>query len=217
MSRNGYIKGIAGQQVATGLYRIGAIKDKNQSPDGAGFRLKLHETNPNAPLSPVYIDLRLLQSFPALLSQTATLYLQLVEQLSFDLIAGIPVAAVPTATVISQLCGKPMITPRMSEKGHGSGAKVDGVYQADQTVLLVDDLCTKAGSKLEAIKVLEEAGLVVKDVVVLVDREQGGGKELADAGYTLHAAFTLRELLGFYLENGMMSQALYKEIMAYLG
>ena len=57
--------------------------------------------------------------------------------------------------------------------------------------MVLDDLITTGGSKIEAIAPLAEAGLVVKDVVVLVDREQGGAEELAARGLRLHAALTL--------------------------
>lgn len=84
-------------------------------------------------------------------------------------------------------------------------------------VLLIDDLITKADSKLEAIRVLESHGLVVKDVMVLVDREQGGVQQLEAAGYRVHVAFKLSTLLKYYLESGRMSQETYHEIMEYLG
>ncbi|MFA5021574.1 MAG: hypothetical protein WC508_00630 [Patescibacteria group bacterium] len=218
MPAKGYIQNSIGQMVAAGLYRQAkAIQDKTSSPGGQGFKLKLHEDDPEAPLSPVYVNLRNLQSVTQLLRTTAELYLKMIEPCKFDLIAGIPEAGIPLATVISQLSGVPMITPRKGEKTHGSGAKIDGLFQPGQTAIMIDDLITKSKSKKDAIGVLEAAGLIVTDVAVLVDREQGGSQELADAGYTLHAAFTLRELLDFYLEQGMMAQALYDEIITYLG
>lgn len=99
-----------------------------------------------------------------------------------------------------------MITPRTDLKGHGSGAKIDGFLETDKgkTALLIDDLVTKADSKLEAANILLKEGLIVTDVVVLIDREQGGKEELAEKGLTLHSAITLTEMFNYYTKVGKM-------------
>jgi len=58
-----------------------------------------------------------------------------------------------------------------------------------------------------AIEPLEAAGLEVRDVVVLIDRQQGGGAELAEAGYRLHAVLRLSEMLDLLVEAGRISAA----------
>lgn len=85
-----------------------------------------------------------------------------------------------------------------------------------ENVLLIDDLVTRADSKLETITILENAGLKVSDVVVLVDREQGGAKQLAEAGYKLHAAFRFSQLLDYYHRVGCIDNAKYQEAINYL-
>ena len=97
-----------------------------------------------------------------------------------------------------------------------SGAKIDGAFAEGQTVLLIDDLITGANSKFESIKTLEDHSLVVKDVVVLVDREQGGGDQLKKAGYTLHSAMKLSELMDYYLRQGKISDEKYEEVSSYI-
>ena len=131
-----------------------------------------------------------------------------------DLVADVPTAATPIVALFSYHTSIPMITPR-EEKTHGSGASIDGVFEAGQTVILIDDLVTKADSKLNAIKTLESKGLIVKDVMVLVDRQQGGAAELAARGYNLHSAFTISELLDYYLEAGFIPRVGFDEIKAY--
>ena len=100
-----------------------------------------------------------------------------------------------------------MITPIMDAKTHGTGAKIDGFLDSDKgkVVLLIDDLVTKADSKLEAAEILISNGLVVNDVVVLVDREQGGGEELAKRSLTLHSAITITQMLDFFARVGKIS------------
>ena len=60
-------------------------------------------------------------------------------------------------------------------------------------MVLIDDIITDGASKLEAIQPLEEAGLVVKDLVILIDREQGGRELLAARGYALHSVLTISQ------------------------
>lgn len=195
--------------LARDLFNIGAIKF-------GAFRLKLHEKNPDAPLSPIYIDLRVLRSFPGVLRDTAYALCQLTDPLPFDLYADVPTASTPIVTLMSSTTSIPMISPRIGAKGHGTMSLIDGVYQPGQVVLVVDDLITTSASKLEAISVLESAGLYVKDVAVLVDREQGGGEELRDRGYQLFSVFTLRELLGVYKSLELINQETHERVVEYL-
>ena len=79
-----------------------------------------------------------------------------------------------------------MIYPRKEVKTYGTKAEIEGEYHAGETIVVIDDLATTGGSKFEAIEKLTGAGLVVKDVVVLVDRQSGAKESLERAGY-LHA------------------------------
>jgi uridine monophosphate synthetase len=145
--------------------------------------------------SPIYIDLRQIITYPKLLEQVGAAYLPLLEKLKFDRIAGLPYAAIPIATAIS-LAGKyPMIYPRKEVKTYGTKAEIEGEYREGETVVVIDDLATTGGSKFEAIEKLTGAGLVVKDVVVLVDRQSGAKESLAEAGYSMHAVLTINEML----------------------
>lgn len=195
--------------LASDLFEIEAIKF-------GAFRLKLHERVPDAPLSPIYIDLRILRSFPKTLRKAVETLKELITGLKFDLLADIPTAATPFAAILSYEMEIPMISPRKDEKTHGLSRRIDGVFQHGQTVLLLDDLITKADSKFEAIRALQENGLHVHDVVVLVDREQGGAQQLEEAGYHLHTIFKLGELLQYYIIIGKLDQVRYEEVIRYL-
>jgi len=152
--------------------------------------------------SPLYIDLRQIISHPQLLADVAQAYLPLISTLQFSRIAGLPYAAIPIATAISLAGNYPMIYPRKEVKTYGTKAEIEGEYQAGETIVVIDDLATTGGSKFEAIEKLTGAGLVVKDVVVLVDRQSGAQESLAQAGYSMHAVLTIGQLLDYWEETG---------------
>ena len=151
--------------------------------------------------SPIYIDLRQIISHPSLLARVAEAYLPILQRLSFDRIAGLPYAAIPITTAISIAGNYPMIYPRTEVKSYGTKAEIEGEYHAGETAVIIDDLATTGGSKFEAIEKLTGAGLVVKDVVVLVDRQSGAKESLAQAGYSMHAVLTISQLLEYWEEN----------------
>lgn len=199
----------ARKKLALEFFDIGAIKF-------GVFKLKLHEKQPDAPLSPIYIDLRVLRSFPLVMDSAVEVYEELIEGLKFDLYADVPTAATPIVAVLSHKTKTPMVSPRPEKKEHGLVGNVDGVFKRGQITVVIDDLVTAADSKLEAISTLEGNGLSIKDVVMLIDREQGGVQELEKRGYTCHVAFKLSHLLRIYLESGKVDQSTYERTIAYL-
>ena len=155
--------------------------------------------------SPIYIDLRRLAGYPGLLFQVASAYLPLLRKLTFDRLAALPYAAIPIATAISLLGNWPMIYPRKEVKAYGTQSEIEGIFASGERIVVIDDLATTGGSKFEAIEKLTSAGLLVRDVVVLIDRQSGAAGSLAQAGYQLHAVFTLRELLDEWERTGKIS------------
>ena len=148
--------------------------------------------------SPIYIDLRQIITYPKLLEQIAAAYLPVLSPLSFVRLAGLPYAAIPIATAISLAGNYPMIYPRKEAKSYGTKAEIEGEYHTGETVVIIDDLATTGGSKFEAIEKLTGAGLVVKDIVVLIDRQSGAKESLEQAGFQLHAVLTITDLLDYW-------------------
>lgn len=197
------------KELAKALFEIGAIKF-------GAFRLKLHEKNPNAPLSPIFVDLMVLRSAPSQVKLLAcAVYQDLIKDLQFDLLADIPTAITPIVSLLSHVMNVPQITPRTDKKTHGSGAEIDGIFEPGQTALLFDDLISEGDSKFPPIKILEENGLKVKTIVTLIDREQGGGNILTREGYELRSAFSISNMLRYYLRIGMITQSKYNEVTSY--
>ena len=156
--------------------------------------------------SPIYIDLRQIITYPKLLEQIGQAYLPLLKELKFERLAGLPYAAIPIATAISLAGNYPMIYPRKEAKAYGTKAEIEGEYHAGETAVIIDDLATTGGSKFEAIEKLTGAGLLVKDVVVLVDRQSGAKESLEQAGYSMHAVLTISALLEYWESNGKVDK-----------
>ena len=189
--------------LADGLLNAGCIKFGN-------FTLK------SGLSSPIYIDLRRIISFPKILAQIGEAYLPLLRNLTFDRLAGLPYAAIPIATAVSLQGDYPMIYPRKEVKTYGTKAEIEGEFHAGETALVIDDLATTGGSKFEAIEKLTAVGLVVKDIVVLVDRQSGAKESLEQAGYSMHAVLTITELLDYWDETGKVEKGKIEETREFL-
>ncbi len=166
--------------------------------------------------SPIYLDLRMLVSRPDVLWQAARAYARLLEGLGFDRLAAIPYAGLPIGSAVSLLTNRPLIYPRREAKEYGTKRLIEGAWSAGEVVAVLDDVITNGASKLEAIRPLEEAGLKVSDVVVLIDREQGGAEALAAAGYGLHAVLGVREILASLARQGRISAEEQEGVERYL-
>jgi uridine monophosphate synthetase len=143
--------------------------------------------------SPFYVDLRVVISHPDVLARIGALMAEAVCHCRADRIAGIPYAGLPLAVATSLAGGVPLVYPRREEKGYGTKRRIEGAFAAGEHVVVIDDIITDGASKFEAIEPLESAGLVVRDLVILIDREQGGRERLAEKGYTLHAILTISQ------------------------
>jgi uridine monophosphate synthetase len=153
-------------------------------------------------ISPIYIDLRLLVSTPHLLEMAASAYQPVLSKIEYDRLAALPYAAIPIAVAISLQNGRPVIYPRKEVKDYGTKAEIEGEFSPGERAVVIDDLATTGGSKFEAVDKLVNAGLLVNDVVVLVDRQSGAGEALLQAGINFSAVFKLTDLLDYWDARG---------------
>ncbi len=144
--------------------------------------------------SSIYIDLRPIVSLPSLLREVADALWKLIESEPPELICGVPYSGLPIASCLTVLHDLPMLLFRKQRKDYGTQQQIEGIFQAGQTCVLIEDVITTASSVLDVITHLETAGLLVRKILVFVDREQGGKERLLQSGYQVDAVFTLTQL-----------------------
>ena len=192
-------------EIAAALFDIGCVKF-------GSFKLK------SGLMSPIYIDLRLLVTHPRVLRAVGAAMAALARErgLRFDRLAALPYAGLPIGVAVSLELEQPLIYPRKEAKDYGTAKLIEGAYAAGETALMVDDLITRGTAKIEALKPLLDEGLVVRDILVLIDREQGGAEELAARGVALHAVMTLTQVLDSLVASDRLSAAQRDEVQAWV-
>ncbi len=209
------------------LHRIGAVKVDTKTK----FKLALHKNNPNAPLSPFYIDLRIPENKSGPLQarhveSIATELLQLASRrhINFDAIAGIPRAGTPFAEKMVQLTKdhQPKYYIPLHKRTDSERAmrvrkySIKHIPASVKRVLVVDDLVTKADTKLIAIKALQRAGYEIVGIVVYIDREQGGLEEIRRLGIPIYAVVKATQMFNFFQDKGLVVPADVQECIAYI-
>lgn len=168
-------------------------------------------------LSPYYIDLRIVPSIPEAFNRIGKIYVEIAKNdvglENFTRIAGIPTAGVPFASVLAFSLSKPFLYVRKEIKTHGRERRIEGILHPGDRVLLVDDLITTGGSLLAAADAIQSEGGVVKDALVLIDREEGGKDALAKMGIQLHYLARMTEVAKFLYEIGTISREQWKDIL----
>lgn len=176
--------------------------------------------------SVAYVNLREMISVPDLFGGAANAYANLLWNHNMLLdrsgkqrfIEGIPEAAVYYAGATAPMVSAPLIQHRVKAKQHGQPRPVEGRFEEGDEVILLDDVITSAGSKLEEVESLGEIGLNVAAVAVLVDREQGGRAEIESRGLHFASAMTLSGIARYALDEniGNVTQDLYDELLGEL-
>ncbi|WP_036484915.1 bifunctional orotidine-5'-phosphate decarboxylase/orotate phosphoribosyltransferase [Myxosarcina sp. GI1] len=156
-----------------------------------------------------YIDLRKIISNPRIFNQVLEAYANILKDLSFDRIAGIPYGALPTATGLALNLHRPMIFPRKEVKAHGTRRLIEGEFNPGEKVVVVDDILISGNSVMEGAEKLKSAGLEIEDIVVFIDHEGGVKAKLAQNGYRAHSVLGISEITNTLYESGRINSEQY--------
>jgi len=174
--------------------------------------------------SPVFVNPKVLISNPTALRVASKLMQQEIDLAQslrrprvhpFAVVAGVPVGGLLLASAYSLETNIPMIYARTRPEGTGKRG-IEGRFAEGDTALIIDDLITRGGSVLETARLLEESGAKVKDVIVLIDREQGATERLRHQGYNLISILKLDVMLNHYMSGGLISEETYQTCAEYL-
>ena len=140
-----------------------------------------------------YIDKYLFETCPDILKALGEEFAKHVTD-DVSLIAGAELGGVALAAATALETGKKWVIIRNSKKGYGTDKMVEGLLNAGDVVLLVEDIATTGGQVLEAAKAITEAGARVKKIVCVIDRKQGARENITKAGYTFESILTKDDL-----------------------
>jgi orotate phosphoribosyltransferase/uridine monophosphate synthetase len=209
---------VAKEQTLDNLWLAQALYDLG------GIRFGNFTVSESAISSPIFINPKVLISNPTALRVASKLMQQEIDLAQslrrprvhpFTLVAGVPVGGLLLATAYSLETNNPLIYARIRQEGTGKPG-IEGCFQPGDTVLIIDDLITRGSSILDTASLLEEMGLKVKDVIVLIDREHGAADRLHRHGYNLISILKLDVMLTHYMSKGLISEETYRICADYL-
>ncbi len=192
--------------------------------DLGGVQFGNFTVSESAVSSPVFVNPKVLISNPTALRVASKLMQQeinLAQSLRrprvhpFAVVAGVPVGGLLLASAYSLETNVPLIYARIRPEGTGKRG-IEGRFNAGDIALIIDDLITRGSSILETAELLQENGLKVKDVIVLIDREHGAAERLRRHGYNLMSILKLDVMLTHYKSRGLISEETYNTSAEYL-
>lgn len=168
-------------------------------------------------MSPYYIDLRVIPSFPDAFHKISTYSTNFIKEnigeKNIERVAGIPVAGIPFGSIIAYSLQKPFVYIRKGVRRHGRQRRIEGVLAPGDRVLLIDDLITTGLSLRKAVNSITAEGGIVNNALVLLDREEGGKERLEKDGVKLDALLKISQVVKSLHEIGAIDEDQLKTIL----
>jgi len=166
--------------------------------------------------SSYYVDLRLIPSYPhqfrKMIKNLQNLIVEKTSLDDFDCLASVPTGGLVVTSALAIEIVKPLIYVRSKPKEHGTTKSIEGKISAGMKVVMVDDVMTTGTSVLNGINQLKEAGLLVSDLYVIINRLEGGDKALSDIGVQTHQLTDILEITDILFQEKLIDKEIFEKI-----
>jgi len=166
--------------------------------------------------SSYYVDLRLIASYPhqfrKMIKNLQNLIVEKTGLDDFDCLASVPTGGLVVTSALAIEIVKPLIYVRSKPKEHGTTKSIEGKISAGMKVVMVDDVMTTGTSVLNGINQLKEAGLLVSDLYVIINRLEGGDKTLSDIGVQTHQLTDILEITDILFQEKLIDKEIFEKI-----
>ena len=153
----------------------------------------------------IYVDVRTAITYPHIFHSICCCYAQLIKDIRFDFICGVPYSALTFASALAYAHKLPMVLKRKEMKEYGTKKLIEGDYQPGQNCLVLEDIITTGASIMDTVKALEEHQLKITDICALIERNQGGLEDLQSKGYRVHYIMNLHQIIEVLFVDGLIS------------
>ncbi|KAG2477529.1 MAG: Orotate phosphoribosyltransferase [Nitrosopumilales archaeon] len=171
--------------------------------------------------SSYYVDLRMVASFPHQFRKMIKhLQNQIIEKVgleNFDYIVSIPTGGLVIASSLAFETVKPLIYVRNKPKEYGTSKSIEGFIERGKKVLMIDDVATTGGSIINAIESLKEAGIIVSDAFVIINRMEGAAESLEAKGVKMHQLTDIFEITKILHEQNLVSNDVLESVSKQTG
>jgi len=166
--------------------------------------------------SSYYVDLRLIPSYPhqfrKMIKNLQNLIVEKTGLDDFDCLASVPTGGLVVTSALAIEIVKPLIYVRSKPKEHGTAKSIEGKISAGMKVVMVDDVVTTGTSVLNGINQLKEAGLLVSDLYVTINRLEGGDKALSNIGVQTHQLTDILEITDILFQEKLIDKEIFEKI-----
>ena len=170
-------------------------------------------------ISPYYIDLRSIYSYPDIFKEIIEYYVHEISSFKddVDVIAGLESGGIAIAATLGYILNKPMIYIRKKPKEIGMMRLIEGVLSEGDKVVIVDDVATTGGTIARGVKAIRDVGGSIDKAVVFIDRLQGAKEKLSKLGVKLYSILDIKSVLNMLYQEKLISSELHDKILSYIG
>ena len=192
--------------------------NKNLAYEVASSLLKIKAVflRPNEPFtwasgikSPIYCDNRLTLSYPEIRDIIENGLAELIKEYypTCEVVMGTSTAGIPHAAYVSSILNLPMGYVRGGAKDHGWGNQIEGVVPKGKNVVVIEDLISTAGSSIEVVNILKEAGCNVLGIASIFSYElKKGIDRLKEADVINHSLSNFTTLIEVSNQMGYIEE-----------